>query len=53
MIFVTTNLNKEIITLCLHGLHSVCVCLVCEILRVNLYMIQRKVFKVYKLDDQI
>ena len=48
MTFVTTNLNKEIITLCLNSL--LCVC---KILHVNLNMIQRNVFKVYESDDQI
>ena len=50
MTFLTTNLNKEIITLYVNGLQCVCVC---KILHVNLYMIQRNVFKVYKIDDQI
>ena len=48
MTFVTTNLNTEIITLCLNGLQCVC-----KILHVDLYMIQRNVFKVYRMDDQI
>ena len=46
----TTNLNTEIITLCLNGL---AVCVWCKILHVDLYMIQRNVFKVYRMDDQI
>ena len=42
-----TNLEKEIITSCLNGLHCVCVS-VRKISHVNLYMTQRNVFKVYK-----
>ena len=51
MTFVTTHLNKENITLCLNGLQ--CVYIYYKILHVSLYMIQRNVFKIYNMDDQI